>query len=216
MGRKKLARFKEIEVFENVIEPSKDIFEKIKGTWHEYFGNNNPIVIELGCGRGEYTNGLAENFPDKNFIGVDLKGERVWRGAVTSHEKGLKNTAFLRTQIQKIEDFFEENEVDEIWITFPDPRPEKERQRLTTNRFFEHYKKILKPGGLVRLKTDNTPFFDFTLEVLRGRKDIKNLEFTHDLYQSNLRAECHDIKTKYEEIFTAKGEDIKYLRFQFC
>lgn len=216
--KRKLERFKIIEERSNVIEPTKACYMQIKGKWNAvHFLNDHPITLELACGRGEYTVTLAKLFPERNFIGVDIKGERIWKGSTLAEEQGLGNAAFLRTQILLIENFFTENEVDEIWITFPDPRPRKRdiKRRLTSARFMEMYKKILKPGGFIRLKTDNTQLFEYTLEEVRGRTDIQELEFTYDLYQSSLRAECFDVKTRYEEEFTAKGEKIKYLRFKF-
>jgi tRNA (guanine-N7-)-methyltransferase len=216
--KSKLKRFEINAGRDNVLEQGKEIYHQIKGKWNEtYFKNGNPITVELACGRGEYTIGLAKHFPDRNFIGVDLKGDRIWKGSTWAVEQNITNVAFLRTQILYIETFFEVGEVDEIWLTFPDPRPRKRdiKRRLSSPRFMEMYKKILKPGGNFRLKTDNTPFFDYTLEELANRSDIMDLHHTHDLYESSLRAECFDIKTRYEEMFTAKGERIKYLRFKF-
>jgi tRNA (guanine-N7-)-methyltransferase len=216
--KRKQERFKIIEARENVLERSKELYTSIKGKWHErYFNNNNPITLELACGRGEYTVGLATLFPNRNYIGVDIKGERIWKGSTWAVEQSLKNVAFLRTQILLIENFFEENEADEIWITFPDPRPRKRdiKRRLTSPRYLELYKKFLKPGGYIRLKTDNTGLYMYTLEVLAGRNDVADLKCTENLYQSELRPECFDIKTRYEEEFASKGETIKYLRFRF-
>jgi tRNA (guanine-N7-)-methyltransferase len=160
---------------------------------------------------------LAQLFPERNFIGVDIKGERIWKGSTRAVESGLTNVAFLRTQILLIENFFVEDEVDEIWLTFPDPRPRKRdiKRRLTSPRFVEMYKKLLRMGGFVRLKTDNTQLFNYTVEELQQRSDIVDFEFTEELYASRLRPECFDIKTRYEEEFAAKGETIKYLRFRF-
>ncbi|MBX2966663.1 MAG: tRNA (guanosine(46)-N7)-methyltransferase TrmB [Cyclobacteriaceae bacterium] len=215
--KRKQERFKIIEERENVIERSKPNYTTIKGRWREHFKNDNPITIELACGRGEYTIGLASRFPERNYIGVDIKGERIWKGSTLAVEQGLDNVAFLRTQILLIESFFDEGEVDEIWITFPDPRPRKRdiKRRLTNPRFLTMYKKLLKPGGYIRFKTDNTQLFDYTLEELQLRTDIINFEFTRDIYSSSLRPECFDIKTKYEEAFASEGETIKYLRFRF-
>ncbi len=218
MKRKK-ERFKIIEERSNVIEPSKPIYQKIKGKWNaEHFGNNNPITLELACGRGEYTVGLARLFPERNYIGVDIKGERIWKGSTTASDEGLHNACFLRTPILKIEDFFEPGEVDEIWLTFPDPRPRKRdiKRRLTSPRFLEMYKKILRKDGYLRLKTDNTPLFEYTLEHVQTRSDIAGLTYTADVYSSDLEKECFGIKTRYEQEFAAKGEKIKYLRFRFA
>jgi tRNA (guanine-N7-)-methyltransferase len=216
--KKKLERFKIIEERENVIEPSKPLYNSIKGKWNElYFKNSNPITVELACGRGEYTVGLAKLFPDRNYIGVDIKGERIWKGSTWAVEEKLSNVAFLRTQILMIESFFAEKEINEIWLTFPDPRPRKRdiKRRLTSPRFIEMYKKLLQPGGYVRLKTDNTKLYEYTLEEMQNRNDITDIRFTPDVYNSDLRAECFDIKTRYEMEFAAKGESIKYLRFRF-
>jgi len=160
---------------------------------------------------------LARQFPERNFIGIDKKGDRLWKGSTWAVEGQLTNVGFLRTDILFVESFFETAEVDELWITFPDPRPRKRdiKRRLTSPRYLDMYKRLVKPGGWVRFKTDNTPLFDFTLDVLRNRTDVHGLVYTHDLYSSDLRAECFDIKTRYEEMFAAKGETIKYLRFAF-
>jgi len=216
--KSKLERFRIIAQRENVLEQGKDLYFKIKGQWNElYFNNANPITVELACGRGEYTVSLAEFYPNRNHIGIDVKGDRIWKGSTWAVERNLKNVGFLRADALGLEQFFTEGEIDELWITFPDPRPRKRdiKRRLTSPRFLEIYKKILKKDGLLRFKTDNTQLFDYTLEVLSERKDITDLEFTHDLYVSELRPECFDIKTRYEEMFSAKGEKIKYLRFKF-
>ncbi len=216
--KRKLERFKIIEERSNVIERSKDIFETIKGHWRSgYFKNDNPITIELACGRGEYTTGLAARFPERNFIGVDIKGERIWKGSSVALEQNLVNVAFLRTPILLIENFFLPGEVDEIWTTFPDPRPRKRdiKRRLTSPRYLEMYKRLMKPGGYFRLKTDNTGLYQYTLEEVQSRSDIQDLAFTENVYESGYRQECFDIKTKYEQQFASKGETIKYLRFKF-
>jgi tRNA (guanine-N7-)-methyltransferase len=216
--KKKQERFRIIEERENVIEPSKQLYERIKGKWRtEYFKNENPITLELACGRGEYSVGLAERFPDRNYIGVDIKGERIWKGSSLAVERQLTNVAFLRTQILLIENFFSEGEIDEIWLTFPDPRPRKRdiKRRLTSPRFIEIFKKLMKPGSYLRLKTDNTALFEYTLEEMQSRQDIDDFRYTFDIYSSDLRPECFDIKTRYEQEFATKGETIKYLRFRF-
>jgi tRNA (guanine-N7-)-methyltransferase len=216
--KSKLKRFAIIAARDNVLEQGKDIFTKIKGNWADlYFGNNQPITIELACGRGEYSVGLAERFPDRNYVGVDMKGDRLWKGSSLAVERSLTNVGFLRTQIVDIESYFGQGEVDEIWLTFPDPRPKKRdvKRRLTSPRFLDSFRNVLKTGGYFRFKTDNTPLFDYTLEQLSYRNDIEDLRYTHDLYESELRAECFDIKTKYEMMFEAKGEKIKYLRCKF-
>lgn len=217
--KRKLERFKEIESLPNVVEPSKEIYHYVRGKWNEdFFKNDNPITVELACGRGEYTVGLASLFPNRNYIGVDIKGERIWKGGTRAVAENLTNAAFLRTMILMVDNFFEENELDEIWITFPDPRPKKRdiKRRLTNSRFLNIYKRLLRPGGYVRFKTDNTGLFDYTLEELQSRNDIEDLQFTHNVYESAFRSECFDIKTKYEMEFASKGETIKYLRFKFA
>lgn len=216
--KSKLARFKIISERDNVLEPGKELYFDIKGNWNKtYFKNSNPITLELACGRGEYTIGMAERFPDRNFIGIDIKGDRIWKGSTWAVEKQLTNVAFLRTQILMIGNFFEDGEVDEIWLTFPDPRPKKRdiKRRLSNNSFLDLYKKTLRAGGTFRLKTDNTALFEFTLEQLEARQDITNLKVTHDVYNSDLASEVMDIKTRYELMFASKGEKIKYLRFEF-
>jgi tRNA (guanine-N7-)-methyltransferase len=198
--KRKQERFKIIEERANVIEPAKPVYSHIKGNWNkDYFKNTLPITLELACGRGEYTIGLAKLFPQRNYIGVDIKGERIWKGSTWAVEEGLSNVAFLRTQILMIENFFEPGEADEIWLTFPDPRPRKRdiKRRLTSPRFMEMYKKLIKPGSYLRLKTDNTSLYEYTLEEMQARADIEDLKYTSDLYHSDLRAECFDIKTRY-------------------
>lgn len=216
--KNKTFRFRVVAERANVLEPGKELFTKIKGQWNAlYFPQPQPITVELACGRGEYSVALAARFPGRNYVGVDIKGDRIWKGSTLAVEQGLHNIGFLRTNILMIESFFAPAEVDEIWLTFPDPRPRKRdiKRRLTSPRFLEMYKRILRPGGIFRLKTDNKGLFAYTLEVLAGRSDIMGLESTSDVYASPLREECHDIRTRYEEMFAAKGETIKYLRFSF-
>lgn len=216
--RSKIKKFKTIEEYPHVIGPDKEIYKQIKGRWSsDFFKNNKPITLELACGRGEYSVALAVQFPDRNFIGVDVKGDRIWKGSTLALEQGLTNVAFLRANILYILDFFEVDEVDEIWITFPDPRPRKRdiKRRLTSPRYLSMYKEIIRPGGFIRLKTDNTQLYDYTLETLLERTDIEGLAYTPDLYHSDLRPECFDIRTRYEMQFSAQGHDIKYLRFYF-
>ena len=216
--RKKTRRFAENEHRHNVIQPGKPLYDTVKGHWRDaYFKNNNPIVLELACGRGEYTVGMAPIYPDKNFIGVDIKGDRIWKGSGIAEKNGLQNVAFLRTQILQIENFFDLQEVNEIWIVFPDPRPRDrdDKRRLTHPRFLEIYQRIAKPGSTIHLKTDNTGFFDYTLEVLNSRNDIELLEQTFDLYHSPLLERHQGIRTRYEGIFSQEGHDIKYLTFTF-
>lgn len=215
--KRKQERFRIIEERANVIEPSKEIYKTIKGNWRkDYFRNDNLITLELACGRGEYTIGLARLFPERNFIGVDIKGERIWKGSTYAMEENLTNVAFLRTQILLLENFFEPHEVDEIWITFPDPRPRKRdvKRRLTNQRFIELYRRLVKPGSFIRLKTDNTSLYEYTLEELQTVSNIADFRHTDNIYTSDLRGECFDIKTRYEEEFAGKGETIKYVRFR--
>ncbi len=217
MGRKnKQQKFSENRESVNVLEPGKANYENIQGNWQSFFKNKNAIVVELACGRGEYTLTLAEKFPGKNYVGIDLKGERVWKGSQVAFEKKLSNVAFLRTHINNIDELFERSEVDEIWLTFPDPRPKErdEKHRLSNASFLEKYKVVLRDGGWFKFKTDNTALFDYTLNVLT-EFDIKHHFFTYDLYNSELLADHFDIKTKYEKIWTEKGETIKYMKFRF-
>ncbi len=218
----KLEKFADLNTFPNSFDLFFDQLTEglpLKGKWHqEVFKNENPIVLELGCGRGEYTIGLAENNKNKNFIGVDIKGNRIWTGAKHALDNKLTNVAFLRTLIDFIEHCFGPNEVSEIWITFPDPQPQKtrERKRLTNPEFFlKRYKSILKPGGLVHLKTDSTNFYEYTMEVIKEHK-LSLVYATNDLYKNcpEGREELTKIKTYYEGLFTAKGEDIKYCCFK--
>lgn len=214
MARKKQFRFEQIRINQNVLEPGKELYTTIKGNWREtYFGNNNPIVLELACGKGEYTVGLAEHYPHLNFIGIDRKGDRIARGSTLALEKGLTNVAFLRTDIHRLLDFFVKDEVAEIWITFPDPqlRIQQAKNRLTHPRFLDLYRAILVDKGVLHLKTDNEDFFEFSLEML-PRNGFSNLIATRDLYGSELNNLHMGIKTRFEEIFFAKGFSIKYLQ----
>jgi tRNA (guanine-N7-)-methyltransferase len=218
MARKKLLRFKFNEEAYNFIQPGKEKFTNIKGKWSEHFQNSNPITLEVGCGRAEYTTGLAAINPQRNFVGIDIKGSRLWKGSSLSIEQGLKNTAFLRTKLQSLEDFFEPGEVDTIWITFPDPRPKEgdEKLRLSGTRFLNIYKRLMPQGGKLFFKTDNRPLFDYTLELLQEPSwGIKNLEYTFDLDHSPLLEEHHGIQTTYERKFRKEGFKINYLRFEF-
>mgnify|MGYP005748111349 FL=1 len=218
MSRKKLVRFAQNEANPNVVQAGKPIFEEIKGNWNEkQFQNPNPIVVELACGRGEFTVGLGREYPGQNFIGVDIKGSRIWKGSSTATVEGIHNVAFLRTQIQQLDKFFAEGEISELWITFPDPFPRDgdEKRRLTSPKFLDMYKPMLKKDGLVHFKTDNTGLFDYTLELVKSREDIEVIAFTHDFYQSEMRDDHHGIKTRYEKMFSDKGENIKYLKFRF-
>lgn len=217
----KLEKFADFNSFKNCFTLYFENIDKgmpLKGKWHsDYFKNQNPIVLELGCGKGEYSVGLAKNNPGKNYIGVDIKGNRIWTGAKEALDNNMPNVAFVRTRIDFIEHCFSPGEVSEIWITFPDPQPQKtrERKRLTNMRFIERYRKFLKPGGLVHLKTDSTSLYEYTMEVIK-ENNLKILFHTNDLYQNCPpdRKELIEIKTHYEKLFTAKGEDIKYICYQ--
>ena len=187
----------------------------LKGKWNElHFKNNKPIVLELACGRGEYCLGLAKLFPDKNFIGVDIKGARIWRGATNALEEKLENIAFLRTRIEQIELFFGKEEVSEIWITFPDPFVGKESRRLTANKFLDKYKTFLKKNAIVQLKTDAISLYEYTQEILGERPDVKVLVDDNDIYKSEVSPSL-SIKTYYERMHLAAGKKITYLQFVF-
>ena len=217
--RQKKRRFEENKLRTNLVESGKDFYDEIKGKWHlKVFTDQQPIVLELGCGKGEYTLGLAQAFPNRNHIGVDIKGDRLWVGSGIALREGIQNAAFLRTQIQFLEYFFKKGEIEEIWVTFPDPRPKEkdDKRRLTAPRFLAIYQNLLKPDGWLKFKTDNTELFNYTLELInKNRISVKNLAFTHDLYDSEYVFEHYEIKTKYERKFAALGETIKYLKFQF-
>lgn len=218
MGRAKLRRFEENLDRHNILQDNKEIYSRLKGTWNkEVFLTDQPITVEFGCGKGEYTIGLARLNKNRNYIGVDVKGDRLWVGSTQAMEEKLDNVCFLRTQIQQIDNFFEKGEVDEIWITFPDPRPKDRdiKRRLTSPRYLEMYKHIIKEDGIVNFKTDNHALFEYTLEVLQERKDIKELQFTFDLYESDLQDYTKGIKTNFEEKYLAIGTPIKYLQFKF-
>jgi tRNA (guanine-N7-)-methyltransferase len=217
----KLEKFSDLDNFKNCFT----LFFKntkeglpMKSSWHKsYFKNDDPIVLELGCGKGEYTVGLAKNNPNKNYIGVDIKGNRIWTGAKEALDSNLNNVAFIRTRIDFIDNCFAADEVSEIWITFPDPQPQKTRvrKRLTNMMFVERYRKFLKPGGLVHLKTDSTSFYEYTLEVIQ-ENNFNLLFHTNDLYNNcpAERKELTEITTHYEKLFTSKGENIKYICYQ--
>ncbi len=223
MGSKnKLKRFRENETFENVIQPTREeVFEDafgLKGNWGaQFFKNDQPIVLELGCGKGEYSVNLAKAYPEKNFLGIDIKGARMWRGAKTALEDNLKNVGFLRTQIELIDHLFAENEVSEIWITFPDPQIKYKRtkHRLTNPEFLSKYKHILKPEGAVHLKTDSEFMHGYTLGLLQGKE--LDIEYAHHDVYGNPHApkEVTSIQTFYEQQYLEEGKKITYLRFRF-
>ena len=218
MSRNKLVRFAQNEVNPNVVQEGKPIFEQVKGQWNTLqFAVNQPLVVELACGRGEFTLGLGRQYPNQNFIGVDIKGSRIWKGSSTATAEGIHNVAFLRIQIQQLQDFFAPNEISELWITFPDPFPRDgdEKRRLTSPKFLEMYKKLVKAGGLIHFKTDNTGLYEYTELVLSARPDCQIRNNTSDFYESELRDAHYGIKTRYEKIFSDKGEKIKYIQFSF-
>lgn len=219
MGKDKLKRFAETATFANFLQPDMDEIESgyyLKGKWgEEFFENDNPISLELGCGKGEYTVSLARNHPDRNYLGIDRKGARMWRGAKTSIEENLDNAGFLRTRIEFVEKFFEQNEVDEIWIVFPDPqiKKKKEANRLTSPLFIGRYKSFLKPDGIIHLKTDNTELYEYTLQIIKDF-DYELLFSTNDLYKEGGDMEVAAITTFYESKFLEKEIKIKYLKFK--
>ncbi len=217
--KNKLNRFAENATFDNMFELNYeeviDGFE-LKSNWrNNFFKNNNNLIIELGCGKGEYTTGLAQIFPDKNFIGIDIKGARIWRGLVTTAEKTLSNVAFIRSKINLIEYFFGKNEVSEIWITFPDPHPSriKEKRRLTSPQFLDRFYNVLKPDGVINLKTDNIILFEYTLDVIRDHGH-ELLYSTYDVYGEKNDEALTQIQTFYEKKWLKLGTKIKYLRFK--
>lgn len=222
MGSKnKLRRFRENEQFDNVVQPSREELTQdnypLKGKWQsDFFKNNNPIVLELGCGKGEYSVALAQVYPEKNFIGVDIKGARFWRGAKTGIEEDISNLGFIRTQIELVDHIFAENEIDEIWITFPDPQIKYKRtkHRLTNTEFLQKYKYILKPGGVVNLKTDSEFMHGYTLGLLHG-EGHEILHANHDVYKNVYSPkEVTGIQTFYEKQYLEQGKPITYIQFK--
>ncbi|MES2797930.1 MAG: tRNA (guanosine(46)-N7)-methyltransferase TrmB [Bacteroidota bacterium] len=217
MGRKKLIRIISNKERENLFQSTHPDFLDLKGKWNaNYFHNNNPIVLELACGKGEYSLEMAQRFPDKNFIGIDLKGDRLATASDKAIELNIQNVAFLRTNILEIESFFNQNEVSEIWITFPDPRARlrDEKRRLTHTRFLKMYQNILKTNSILYLKTDNIDFFNFSIESLKAF-GIQSIQSTNNLYHSDLKDVALGIKTRFEQIFTDKGFSINFLNCIF-
>lgn len=216
--KRKLQNYSELNTFNNILQPSvQAVYERdheLKGLWNEkYLQNPNPIVLELGCGKGEYTNTLAKQYPDKNFIGVDIKGARLWHGCRAALDGNIKNASYLRTKVEFITSFYTEGEISEIWITFPDPQIKKQKKRLTSSRFLNNYNKIISPKGIIHLKTDSLMLHEYTLDIIK----FNNLELlfaTNDLYNSSFDDEILSVKTFYEKKFLALGMPITYLKFR--
>ena len=221
MGKNKLAKFAEMETLPHVFQYPFAVLQSaggfpLRGRWHaDFFRNDRPIVIELGCGRGEYTVGLGKRFPEKNFIGIDIKGARMWAGAKESHETGMSNVAFLRTDIELLDRFFSEGEVAEIWITFPDPQMKKVSKRLTGSRFLSLYNRVLSSGGRIHLKTDSPFLYTYT-KALVELNALPVHEITADLYGNGVENEILGIKTYYEQQWLERGLTIKYISFDPC
>jgi len=218
VAKNKLKNFEQLKSFEHVIQPVyTEILNQdfhLKGKWSEvFFKNNNPIVLELGCGKGEYTTGLAELNPNINYIGIDLKGARIWRGAKTVIEKGLNNVAFIRSAIDPIQSFFGENEISEIWLTFSDPQPNKPKKRLSSSLFLNKYLSFLKPGGIFHLKTDSILLFDYTYAIVR-ENNFSIIYKSNNIYNDEQMPDAvKNIQTFYEKKFISVGKKINYLQF---
>ncbi len=217
MGKNKLAKFDDMAEYPHVFQYPFSVLQangfELKGNWRkDFFKNDNPIVLELGCGKGEYTVGLGKLFPEKNFIGVDIKGARMWSGAKESLEAGMTNVAFLRTSIELISHFFEAGEVDEIWITFPDPQMKKVNKRLTSTRFMRMYREILSGEGIIHLKTDSNFMYTYTCEMAKAN-NYPILFNNNDLYHSDLNDSILSIRTYYEQQWLDRGLNIKYVKF---
>lgn len=219
MAKRKLQSFAELETFDHVIQQvfrEEDFDHPLKGNWSKtFFKNDQPITLELGCGKGEYTVALGKKHPDRNYIGIDLKGSRIWRGAKTALEDGMDNVGFIRTQIDRITNFFAPGEIDEIWITFPDPQMQKTRtrKRLTSPEFLDRYRQVLRPNGLVNLKTDSAFLFQFTEEVV-AEQALEVLRVSHDIDKDYPGDELLEIRTYYEMKFRETGVSINYICFK--
>ena len=218
MSKGKLEKFAELETFPNVVQPPfEEVFQKdfhLKGKWNsDFFSASHPITLELGCGKGEYTVGLAKLYPYRNFLGIDIKGNRIWKGAKQAVTEQIENAGFLRSRIDFVNSFFAENEVDEIWITFPDPQPGKPLKRLTSSRFLNRYKDFLTKEGWINLKTDSVELFEYTASLVKHNQ-LQTEVITDDLYGSVFDNEILSIKTFYEKIWLSQGLKIHYLRFR--
>lgn len=219
MGHRKLQRFAENLTFPNLFQVSFEQLEQegfaLRGRWSEHFGNSNPITLELGCGKGDYTLSLARLHPDRNYIGIDIKGARLWRGAKTAVEEPLRNVAFIRTHIELTDRFFAKDEVGEIWITFCDPQPKKTNKRLTSPRFLDTYDHFLAPQSLLHLKTDSQELYDYTLNEVLPQRHAEVITATDDLYSSeNVLTEARMTQTFYEQMYLAVGKPITYIQWR--
>jgi tRNA (guanine-N7-)-methyltransferase len=218
VGKNKLSKFADLATYEHVVQVTyrhvqENGFE-YKGKWSEtFFGNANPVILELGCGKGEYTVKLAKHYPEFNFIGLDIKGSRMWKGATQAKDQGLKNVGFLRTNIENIRMFFAENEVAEIWLTFPDPQMKKTRKRLTATNFISNYRQIMIPNGIIHLKSDSNFMYRYT-EAMVAENQFEVIRQTDDLYHSEILDEVLSIQTFYEKQWLDRGLTIKYLSFR--
>lgn len=221
MGKNKLKKFSEMETFPNVFQcGAREVLAEspvvaMRGQWHTYFKNDNPIVLELGCGRGEYTVGLGRLYPEKNFIGIDIKGARMWAGAKEAYQAGMTNVAFLRTNIEMLTQFFDENEVSEIWITFCDPQMKKATKRLTSTYFMQRYQQLVKENGLIHLKTDSPFLYTYTREMLKENQ-YAVLADTDDLYSQVQYPDAQALRTHYEQQWLDRGLSIKYMCWQLA
>ncbi len=218
MAKKKLKRFRENLSFDHLFQISFDDLRSgfpLKGKWQDdFFRNDHPIILELGCGKGDYAIYLAKKYPEMNYIGLDIKGARLWRGCKTVQEEGLKNVAFIRSKIELIDDLFDANEIDGIWLTFPDPqlRQSRAKKRLTSPHFLKKYTQIMKDGGIIHLKTDNQELYEFTLSLVKSH-NYPLISAEDDIYGSQIQGDMTAVQTFYESMFLAKETKIKYLEF---